>query len=148
MCKSHAVIAKVLRSAVNDAANVRLESEDIGRRMLASLPSALADLLDVATYVDEADRMIGRGGESAPQLAAGWRRELRFIVRVRKTKLWTAPEVVASLERVLGFMSEDSVRFEFVEAANRSKGSGHRDFGSDVEEVIDLRRASILDRHS
>ena len=31
------------------SANVRLESEDVGRRMLASLPALLADLLDLAT---------------------------------------------------------------------------------------------------
>src|SRR5215208_7046544 len=43
------------------AANVSLQSEDVGRPMLASLPNILADLLEVATYVYAADRLVVRG---------------------------------------------------------------------------------------
>jgi 7-cyano-7-deazaguanine synthase in queuosine biosynthesis len=127
---------KALRLAVSGpSANVSLQSEDVGRRMLASLPSILADLLDVATYVYAADRMVARGGVTAPRLGAGWRRELRFVVPVREPERWAAPEVQASLEHLLGFMSEDSMRFEFVAARDAPVGSDYFDFGANIEEV-------------
>ena len=104
--------------------NVRLESEDVGRRMLASLPATLADLLDVATYVYAADQMVSRGGETASRLGSDWRRDLRFIIPVREPERWAAPEVCSSLERLLGFMSEDSFRFDFVEDAGPARNHG------------------------
>jgi 7-cyano-7-deazaguanine synthase in queuosine biosynthesis len=117
-------------------ANVSLESEDVGRRMLASLPGTLADLLEVATYVYAADRMVVRGGETAPRLGADWRRNLRFIIPVRETERWSAPNVKESLERLLGFMSEDSMRFEFVAAKDPPAGDDYFDFGTNIEEVV------------
>src|SRR5688572_27718029 len=107
---------KVLSLAVAGSnPNVRLESEDVGRRMLRSLPPILADLLDVATYVYAADQMVSRGGATATSLGSEWRRDLRFIVPVREPEAWVAPEVSSSLGQLLGFMSEDNFRFEFVE---------------------------------
>ncbi len=117
-------------------ANVRLESADVGRRMLASLPALLADLLDLATYVYAADQMVSRGGDTAARLGADWRRELRFIVPVREPEQWASPEVTKILERLLGFMSEDSFRFEFVQAHAPPKASDYLDFGGGAEEVL------------
>jgi 7-cyano-7-deazaguanine synthase in queuosine biosynthesis len=119
-----------------DAASVFLESEDIGRRMLATLPPVLADLLDVAAYVYAADRRVSRGGETASRLGADWRREMRFIIPVRAPERWSSPEVTGSLERLLGFMSEDSMRFEFLEAGDATGGSNYFDFGGDNAEVV------------
>jgi hypothetical protein len=48
-------------SAHGIGANVALHVDDIGRRMLRSLPSVLADLVDVATYVFVADQLVSRG---------------------------------------------------------------------------------------
>jgi len=75
--------------------------------MLASLPNILADLLEVATYVYAADRLVVRGGQTAPHLGANWRRNLRFVIPVREAERWSAPEVKESLEHLLGFMSDE-----------------------------------------
>jgi 7-cyano-7-deazaguanine synthase in queuosine biosynthesis len=123
-------------SVTGSSANVALQSEDIGRRMLRSLPSALADLLDVATYVYAADQLVSRGGETASRLGADWRRELRFIIPVREPDRWSSPEVTSSLERLLGFMSEDRVRFDFVGARDSPASSDYFDFESEIEEVV------------
>jgi 7-cyano-7-deazaguanine synthase in queuosine biosynthesis len=104
--------------------------------MLASLPSTLVDLLDVATYVYAADRLITRGGESARGLGADWRRELRFIIPVREPDRWSAPEISAGLDHLLGFMSEDTMRVEFVPTKNLSAGSEYFDFGANIEDVV------------
>ena len=128
--------ARVVRLSTEGAeANVELRSEDIGRRMLASLPATLADLLDVATYIYCADQLVSRGGSTGRQLGADWRRELRFVIPVREPDRWSSPEVTQRLERLLAFMSDDNTRFEFVRARDGPTGSGYFDFGSEVDEV-------------
>src|SRR5262245_33284997 len=126
-----------MRLAVHGAeANVSLQSEDVGRRMLASLPNILADLLEVATYVYAADRMVGRGGKTAPDLGADWRRNLHFVIPVRDPAKWSAPEVREHLEHLLGFMSEDGYRFDFVPATDPPAARNYFDLGSTIEEVV------------
>ena len=123
--------ARMVRLSTDGAeANVELRSEDIGRRMLASLPATLADLLDVATYIYCADQLVSRGGSTGRQLGADWRRELRFVIPVREPDRWSSPEVTQRLERLLAFMSDDNTRFEFVRARDGPTGSGYFDFGS------------------
>ena len=42
--------------------NVHLKISDISRRLLANIPDALVDLLEIASYVYAADSAISRGG--------------------------------------------------------------------------------------
>ena len=116
-------------------ANVMLRSEDIGRHMLASLPDTLSDLLDVAAYVFCADQLVSRGGDTARRLGRDWRRDLRFIIPVREPDRWSSPEITRSLERLLTFMSDESMRFEFVKAGHSIGASEYFDFGSGTDEV-------------
>jgi hypothetical protein len=104
--------------------------------MLRSLPSVLADLVDVATYVFVADQLVSRGGETAPGLGADWRRNLRFVIPVREPDRWSSPELIAKLQNLLGFMSEDNFKFEFVSGAGWFDGTDYFDFGGDIEEVV------------
>jgi hypothetical protein len=46
------------------------------------------------------------------------------------------PEISSSLEQLLGFMSEDNIRFEFGQARDPPKTSDYFEFGSDIEEVL------------
>ena len=125
----------LLLSVTGKSANVRLRSEDIGRRMLTALPSTLADLLDLATYVFCADQLVSRGGNTGRRLGADWRRDLRFVIPVREPDRWSSPEVSGSLERLLAFMSDDRVRFEFVSGDFPAGRSDYFDFDSEVDEV-------------
>ena len=52
------------------SANVRLEIEDISRRLLANISDVHADLLEVASYIYAADAAIPRGGKTDPQIGA------------------------------------------------------------------------------
>jgi 7-cyano-7-deazaguanine synthase in queuosine biosynthesis len=116
--------------------NVALHSDDIGRRMLASVRGVLADLLEVATYVYCADQFMSRGGATGRGLAANWRRDLRFVIPVREPDRWSSPEVGSSLQRVLAFMSDDNVRFEFIAEITEQPSTEYFDFGSGPDEVV------------
>lgn len=110
-------------------ANVRLRLADIDRRMMAKLPDVLVDLIEVAAYVYCADQMVGRGGSAGRSLGADWRRDLRFVIPVRDPDLWASPEVSGKLVRLLGFMSDDNFRFEFVRAHEPPRAESYFDFG-------------------
>ena len=52
------------------SANVRLEIEDISRRLLANISDVHADLLEIASYIYAADSAISRGGKTDRHLGA------------------------------------------------------------------------------
>lgn len=116
--------------------NVFLDSDGVGRRMLRCLPNALADLQDVATYVYAADQLVGRGGPTAARLGSEWRRAFHFIVAVREPDRWSSGVLVGVLERLLGFMSDDSYRFEFVPRPDWPPVTDYFDFGANADEVV------------
>ena len=72
------------------SANVRLEIEDISRRLLANISDVHADLLEIASYIYAADSAISRGGKTDSQLGAMWRRKIRFVIPVRQPMLWSS----------------------------------------------------------
>jgi hypothetical protein len=89
------------------SANVRLEIEDISRRLLANVSDVHADLLEIASYVYAADGAIPRGGKTDPQLGQRWRRKLRFVIPVRHPNLWSSDPVLGALVETVGFLSDD-----------------------------------------
>ena len=122
---------EVLRLNLTAAdANISLTIEDISRRMVADVPAELTDLLEVAAYVYCADQMVSRGGDVARALGTDWRRSFRFVVPVREHELWASQEVRLSLERLLGFMSDEDIRFDFVPASAPPHASAYFDFST------------------
>ncbi|QDU19879.1 adenine nucleotide alpha hydrolase family protein [Urbifossiella limnaea] len=93
--------------------NVRYVPDDIRSRLYRDPAPEVLDLIDVATYVYAADRMVGRGSPADVRFGPNWRRRLCFRVPVRKPDLWGQPAVRQDLEAVLSFMSEDTYEFEF-----------------------------------
>lgn len=93
--------------------NVNRKIEAIETRMVADLPNHLRDLLDIATYVFMADRIVSRGGATLPNMGSNWRRRFRFSIAVRDPEHWNAPDVKSALEDLLGFLSDDRFRFDF-----------------------------------
>lgn len=96
-----------------NSANVRLQIADISKRLLANIPDALVDLLEVASYSYAADSAIARGGKSDVQMGARWRRKFRFVIPVRRPELWSSDSVTSALVETLSFLSEDDYELEF-----------------------------------
>jgi hypothetical protein len=93
--------------------NVHLRISDISERLLANIPEAHLDLLEIASYVYAADSASGRGGATDAQMGARWRRKFRFIIPVRLPALWSTEIVSSALVETLGFLSDDEYAFEF-----------------------------------
>ena len=100
------------------SANVRLEIEDISRRLLENISDVHADLLEIASYIYAADSAIPRGGKTDARLGARWRRKLRFVIPVREFKLWSSDAVLAALVETISFLSDDDYEFEFCQLEN------------------------------
>jgi 7-cyano-7-deazaguanine synthase in queuosine biosynthesis len=98
------------------AANINRRIEDIEKRMVSEVPDHLRDLLDIATYVFVADRMIGRGGKTFPGMGREWGRRFRLFVAVRQPERWNTPEMKSALEDLVGFLSGDDYRFQFLKS--------------------------------
>jgi hypothetical protein len=79
--------------------NVALHGDDIGERLLRSVTSVSADLLDVAAYIYAADQLVSRGGPKGHDLGKDWRRDLRFILPVREPDRWASTAIQDSLRR-------------------------------------------------
>jgi hypothetical protein len=95
------------------SANVRLEIEDISRRLLANLSDVHADLLEIAGYVYAADSAVSRGGKTDSHLGAMWCRKFRFVIPVRQPGLWSSDTVTAALAETISFLSDDDYEFQF-----------------------------------
>jgi 7-cyano-7-deazaguanine synthase in queuosine biosynthesis len=95
-----------------------LKLEDISKRLVASVPSRLVDLIEIATYVYCADQATSRGGEAQAAMGSDWRRNFRFVIPVRHPDHWSDPKVLGPLCDTISFLSEDNYVFEFEMATN------------------------------
>ena len=107
--------AKQLRLA-GHTANINRRIEDIEKRMIGEVPDHLCDLLDIATYVFIADRMISRGGRTLPNMGGDWHRRFRLVIAVREPDRWNRTEVKSALEELVGFLSGDTFSFQFLKS--------------------------------
>jgi 7-cyano-7-deazaguanine synthase in queuosine biosynthesis len=96
------------------AANINRRIEDIEKRMVAEVPDHLRDLLDIATYVFIADRMVVRSGRTLPNMGREWQRQFRLVIAVREPDRWNRPEVKTALEDLVGFLAGEDYHFEFL----------------------------------
>ncbi len=92
--------------------NVRISLPDFVRG-LYHLPDRVLDLLEIASYVFAADRMLPRGRRAALEYES-WSRALHFAIRVRDIDFWSRAEVQRKLEDALCFVTGDKTyRFTF-----------------------------------
>ena len=92
--------------------NVNLLLPDFVRGVY-HLPDRLLDLLEIASYVYCADRMIRRGSPDAVEYHS-WSRTFEFVIRVRDEAFWNKSETKEALSVALKFCnrrSRVSVRF-------------------------------------
>lgn len=97
---------------------INLRISDISRAMVGSVPDLLLDLLEIAAYVYCGDQRATRGSEKLSQAGRLWTRGMRFVIPVRRPEVWSGFELRSLLESTLGFLSDDTYEFEFVEALN------------------------------
>ena len=92
--------------------NVKLLLPDFVRGVY-HLPDQLLDLLEIASYVYNADRMTRRAPRDAVEYHS-WSRKLEFVIRVRDEDFWNKPEVKQALSAALEFVTGDrEYRFDF-----------------------------------
>lgn len=101
-----------------DDPNVDLEIVDISRRLSSDVPEVLTDLIEIASYVYCADQAVSRGGEDILTFGSSWRRNFSFHIPVRLPAIWSSPEILGTLQRTLGILSEDTYEFHFSRRAN------------------------------
>jgi hypothetical protein len=94
--------------------NIELKISDITERMGAGLPDLYADLLEIAAYIYGADQTTPRGGDGSRSMNASWRRNLYFVIPVRRLDFWSQGKVVEALTSTLDFLSDDNYDFRFV----------------------------------
>jgi hypothetical protein len=124
--------------------NVHFRLQEMRRDLWRDIPPALRDLLDLAAYVYTADQAVRRadgGRVDGDEIGAGWRREFRFHVPVRRPDLWNSAPVRAALVDVLSFLSEDSYEFEFPHLEKDTSLAGFIDYSETpyhgrIEEVM------------
>lgn len=78
------------------------------------LPDRILDLLEIASYIFSADRLIKRGEKDAVEYHS-WARTLHFIIKVRDIEFWERPVIKEKLCKALCFMSGDrEFQFTFI----------------------------------
>lgn len=110
---------------------ITLRIEDIHTKMFKSVPQAFHDLLEIATYVYCADQAIKRGADDVDSFGEGWRRDLHFIIPVRRLAFWSDPKTLETLQATLGFLSDDHYRFDFVKIEQDHKFQDYLEFNDE-----------------
>lgn len=86
--------------------NVTIDLPHFRRIVGCHFPERIKDLLEIASYIYAADRMIDRGASDALEYQR-WSRKFNFIIKVRDYSFWRKPEVQKALSEALTFVSGD-----------------------------------------
>ena len=103
---------------------------------MSNLPDLYADLLEIATYIYCADQTTTRGGSGAMNIGANWRRNMHFVIPVRKQDFWSKQDVIETLENTLSFLSDDNYEFRFVKLTNPPPFENYFEFPSEESSFI------------
>jgi hypothetical protein len=105
--------------------NITLKLNHLTAKMVSDIPPHLEDLLEIATYVFIADRIVRRGSPTLPNMGSDWRRRFRFVIAVRDPAYWAEAERTAALRELLNSVSEDDFVFDFVQADKEAGVPAH-----------------------
>ncbi len=90
--------------------NVRLEFPD--ESLVATLAEEALDLLEIASYVYAADRLVSRG--DADVRGDRWVRQNTIVLSVRRPNVWLQGPLRKRLQALLGWLTEDEWQLHFV----------------------------------
>lgn len=119
----------------------KLATERITAAALAPIDPVIEDFLEVACAIFFADSSFPRGGETRPEMGAGWRRHFHITIPVQVLDRWSDAAVLNALTDVAAFLTEDTFTFKFVARHPTIGRQKLLDFGSKginfkAEEVI------------
>ena len=95
----------------NIVSNVRIRFDKFVHDVL-SLPDRIVDLLEIASYIYAADRLVSRGKRDSVS-NDNWSRSFEFNIPVRDYDFWTENNVNTALSSALSFMTGDR-EFKFL----------------------------------
>jgi len=104
-----------------------IDDETIDRRFGHALDALLADWVDLALACYLADRLAARNPSRLAQSGKYWSRTLNIILPVRRLDRWT-DEIRGFLCRLLGFLTDDSWKFDFVQREGGLRASESQRF--------------------
>lgn len=88
------------------------------------IPDAVADLIDVSAAVYIADRLSPREAAADPRFPGDrWHRRIHVVLPLRHPDRWRQAAVLACLEELLGFLTDDIWSFEFTRRWSCPRGS-------------------------
>lgn len=96
-----------------------IDDMEIADEFASRLPPLMADLVDIASAVHTADRLAVRTVE----LNSNWCRRLEIKISVRCPEMWTGALELGCIERLLGFLTEDTWQVSFVPRRDSPRGS-------------------------
>lgn len=117
---------------------VTLNIGSLTKSLVSSLPDHVIDLIEIASFVYSIDASVSRGGLRDQYMGARWYRRFLVDIPVRRSELWTLPEIKKDLEETLFFLSGD--RFEFTFSQLKEKPLDREryfDFGEEGSWVPD-----------
>lgn len=111
------------------ARNFRLETNRIEAGAVVEMDDVCRDLLEIACAVFAGDSSVPRGGDTRAGFGQAWRRDFGFSVAVARPDVWNRPDVRQALTEAVSFLTDDSVRFAFQQAARAPRAQPFFDFG-------------------
>jgi Queuosine biosynthesis protein QueC len=120
----------VVLDSISRNRNVKIQFEDVVRKLERNISLRLMDFLEIASYVFTADCSTQRGKWTDDKGEEPWGRDLTFVIAVREPEFWATPRVKGLIEDVLRFLSNDSYSFQFVPLeADRNDQTPYFNFG-------------------
>ena len=87
--------------------SIDLKIGSLSQSLVANLPDAVLDLIEIAAFVYAIDASISRGGPADQNMGAKWHRRFLVELPVRDPKRWCQPDLKRDLEETLMFLSGD-----------------------------------------
>ena len=100
----------------------QLDGNEVIYRLARELPSAAADLLEIAAMAYAADRLVSRPSDRKGRDGSGWGRQLWLEIPVRNPDMWNS--VGGQVAALLHWLTDDEWTVEF---SQLSEGSGPLD---------------------
>lgn len=124
--------------------NVFLRIRNITDAVVKNPPPVLADILDVAAYLDAGDQAVPRGGTRSFDYGDRWDRRLRYVIPVRRPKLWSRPEVKEALGETLGWMTGDEFEFSFPKYGEAPRLPAYLEFDPDTPNPSEIEEVCLF----
>lgn len=112
--------------------NISMQIEAL-KGLFPKMPDRFRDFLEIATYVYCSDQLYPRYQNLVDPYGKHWHRNLKLIIAVREVDFWRQTDVRRCLERLLGFLADERIVFEFVPFPEKPPEQMYFDFKGTFE---------------